>query len=41
MLNFTDLNIQSFGNKFSLVHFMAPGNDFVGSVFWLSSKSIP
>lgn len=40
-LNFPDIKVQSFANKFSLVHFMAPGNDFVGSTFWLASKSIP
>lgn len=40
-LNFPDINIQSFANKFSLVHFMTPGNNFVGSSFWLTSKSIP
>jgi len=40
MLKFPDLNIQSFGNKFSLVHFMTPGNNFVWSIFWLPSKSI-
>lgn len=39
-LNFPNLNIQSFGNKFSLVHFTAPGNNFVGSTFRLTSKSI-
>lgn len=41
VLNFPDLNIQSFGNKFSLVHFMTPGNNFWWSIFWLASKSIP
>ncbi len=39
-LNFPDINIQSFQNKFSLVHFMAPGNDFWGSIFWLASKAV-
>lgn len=40
-LNFPDIKIQSFANKFSFVHFMTPGNNFVGSAFWLTSKSIP
>ena len=39
VLNFPNINIQSFGSKFSLVHFTAPGNDFVGSFFRLPSKS--
>ncbi len=39
-LNFPDINISSFQNKFSLVHFMAPGNNFWGSIFWLASKSL-
>jgi len=40
MLNFIDLNTQSFQDKFSLVHFTAPGNDFIGSIFRLPSKSV-
>jgi len=40
MLNFPDLNVQSFQDKFSLVHFTAPGNNFVGSIFRLPSKSV-
>lgn len=40
MLNFLDINIQSFENKFSLVHFTAPGNNFVGSIFRLPSTSM-
>jgi hypothetical protein len=40
VLDFPDLNIQSFENKFSLVHFTAPGNNFAGSIFRLPSKSI-
>jgi len=40
MLNFTDLNIPSLQNKVSLVHFMTPGNNFVWSIFWLTSKSV-
>jgi hypothetical protein len=40
MLNFSNINIQSFQDKFSLVHFMAPGNDFVGSIFRLPAKSV-
>lgn len=40
-LTFPDIKIQSFANKFSLIHFMTPGNNFVGSSFWLASKSIP
>lgn len=40
VLNFPDINLYSLENKFSLVHFMAPGNDFVGSIFRLPSTSI-
>ena len=40
ILNFSDLNMQTFQDRFSLVHFMAPGNNFWGSIFWLPSKSI-
>lgn len=40
ILNFSDLNMQTFQNKFSLVHFMAPGNNFWGSILRLPSKSI-
>lgn len=40
ILKFPDLNMQSFQDKFSLVHFTAPGNDFVGSIFRLPSKSV-
>jgi len=40
MLTFPDINIQSFQDKFSLVHFMTPGNNFVWSIFWLASKSV-
>ena len=40
MLKFPDLNVQSFQDKFSLVHFTAPGNNFVGSIFRLPSKSV-
>lgn len=39
-LNFPNINVQSFGSKFSLVHFVAPGNNFVGSLFRLPSKSV-
>lgn len=39
VLNFPNLNIQSFENRFSLVHFMAAGNDFAGSIFRLPSVS--
>jgi len=39
-LTFPDLNLQSFQDKFSLVHFMAPGNNFWWSIFWLASKSV-
>jgi len=39
VLKFPDLNIQSFENKFSLVHFTAPGNNFLWSIFRLASKS--
>ena len=39
-LNFSDINIQSFQNKFSFVQFIAPGNNFVGNFFWLPSKSV-
>ena len=39
VLNFSNINIQSFGAKFSLVHFTAPGNNFVGSIFRLPTKS--
>ena len=41
VLNFPNINIQSFENKFSTVHFMAPGNNFVGSIFRLPTKSVP
>lgn len=40
MLNFSDLNMPALKDKFSSVHFMAPGNDFVGSIFRLGNKSI-
>jgi len=34
ILDFTDLNIQTMEDYFSEVHFMAPGNDFGGAIFW-------
>ncbi|MFA7298572.1 MAG: hypothetical protein WC010_02905 [Candidatus Absconditabacterales bacterium] len=40
MLNFLDINTQSFQDKFSLIHFTAPGNNFVGSIFRLPTKSV-
>lgn len=40
VLKFSDINIQSLENKFSPVHFTAPGNNFGWSIFWLPSKSI-
>lgn len=40
VLNFTNLNISSFEDKFSSVHFMAPGNNFVGNIFRLANKSV-
>ena len=39
-LFFPNLNNQSLQDKFSLVHFMAPGNNFVGSIFRLATKSV-
>lgn len=40
-LIFPDITGSSFENKYSSVHFMAPGNNFPGHIFWLASKSIP
>ena len=39
VLNFPDINIQWLENKFSLVHFTAPGNNFVGSILRLPTTS--
>lgn len=41
MLNFTNINMPSLQDKVSLVHFTAPGNNFVGSFLRLPTKSIP
>jgi len=40
LLKFPGLNIQSFQDKFSEVHFMTSGNNFGGSFFWLAAKSV-
>jgi len=40
LLNFSDITIQSFSDKFSSVHFMAPGNNFVGGIFRLATTSV-
>lgn len=40
-LIFTNIQIHSLENKFSPVHFTAPGNNFVWGIFWLPTKSIP
>lgn len=39
-LNFVGLNIDGLLEKFSNVHFVAPGNNFGGAFFWLPSKSL-
>lgn len=39
VLNFSDIDISAFADRFSLVHFNAPGNNFVGSFLRLPSKS--
>lgn len=39
-LHFDDLNPTSFEERFSTVHFMAPGNNFWGSIFRLPTKSV-
>ncbi len=39
-LFFPNLNNQSLQDKFSLVHFMAPGNNFGWSIFRLATKSV-
>jgi hypothetical protein len=40
LLTFPNLNISLFEDKFSSVHFMAPGNNFVGNIFRLTNKSV-
>ena len=40
MLIFPNLNISSFEDKFSSIHFMAAGNNFVGNIFRLTNKSV-
>ncbi len=40
MLNFTNINSQSLADKFSPVHFAAPGNNFVGGILRLTTKSL-
>lgn len=35
-----DINNQSLIENFSPVHFTAPGNNFVGGIFWLPTKSL-
>ncbi len=40
ILRFTDIGIQSFGEKFSVIQFAGPGNNFVGSFLRLTAKSI-
>ncbi len=39
-LHFSGIDIQSLENTFSSVNFVAPGNNFVGSIFWLDTKAI-
>jgi len=39
-LIFNDITLFSLENKFSPIHFTAPGNNFVGGIFWLPTKSI-
>ena len=39
-LNFPDISSSSFADRLSLVHFIAPGNNFVGSIFRLPTKSV-
>ncbi|MCX6824594.1 MAG: hypothetical protein NTY80_00065 [candidate division SR1 bacterium] len=40
ILNFPNINIQSLQDNFSLVHFVAPGNNFGGSILRLPTKSV-
>lgn len=41
LLTFSWINNQSLADKFSPVHFMAPGNNFVGGILRLTTKSLP
>lgn len=40
ILKFTDIDVSSFEDRFSLVHFTAPGNNFPWSIFRLPSISV-
>jgi len=40
MLNFADIDVSSFEDRFSLVHFTAPGNNFPWSIFRLPTISV-
>ncbi len=40
LLNFSDISLQSFEERFSSIHFMAPGNNFIGGIFWLPTISV-
>jgi len=39
-LHFENLNLSAFEDKFSMVHFMTPGNNFWWSIFRLPTKSV-
>jgi hypothetical protein len=40
VLNFSDIQSQALADKFSPIHFAAPGNNFIGGVFWITTKSL-
>ena len=40
LLNFSDMQVQSLADRFSPIHFNTPGNDFVGWIFRLTTKSL-
>lgn len=40
LLEFINLNLDGLIDRFAETHFMAPGNDFVGAIFWLPTKSL-
>ncbi len=39
VLKFSDIDISAFADRFSIVHFNAPGNNFPGSIFRLPTES--
>lgn len=40
ILEFVNLNMEGLLERFAETHFMAPGNDFAGAIFWLPARSL-